>query len=328
MIIRSFLMALAVIASTISFCFSSSVQAQAFPNKPIRLIVPFTAGGGTDLLARQLAENLTKTEGWNIVVENRAGGNGIIALSAIARSAPDGYEIILALRENIAIAPLLNPKGLTFDPLKSFTTIAYVANAPMMIVAAKDSKYTDIKQVLETAKKDPTALRFGTSGQGSMSHLLLALISKEAKAGMVHVPYKGSNPALTDMIGGHVELVGGSIASAKPFIDSQRAIPLAVSSKTRVPSYPNVPTIAEQGYPELEVASWYGLFGPAGIPAPVVEKINAAVGRVLSNPAFLTTLQNQGMVTEVSTPAVFDTYFRSDYEVLAKLLPSLDMNSK
>ncbi len=328
MIIRRLLLACAAVSSVFSLCFATPVAAQSFPTKPIRLIVPFTAGGGTDLLARQLAESLTQSEGWNIVVENRAGGNGIIALSAIARSAPDGYEIILALRENIVIAPLLNPNNLSFNPLKSFTTIAFVANAPMVIVTAKDSKYTNIRQVLDTASKNPTALRFGTSGQGSMSHLLLALISTQANAGMVHVPYKGSNPALVDMVGGHVELVGGSIASAKPFIDSQRAIPLAVSSKTRVPSYPNVPTIAEQGYPDLEVASWYGLFGPAGIPGLVVENINTAVNKVLTNPAFLTTLQNQGMVTEAITPAAFDTYFRTDYEVLARLIPTLDMNSK
>lgn len=302
--------------------------AQQFPTKPIRLVVPFAAGGGTDVVARQLAEYLTKAEGWNIVVENRAGGNGIIALSSIARSAPDGYEIILALRESIVIAPLLNQKGLTFDPLKSFTTIAYVVNAPMMVVAAKDSKYTSFKQVLETASKDPTALRFGTSGLGSMSHLLLAQLGIAAKAGMVHVPYKGSNPALTDLVGGHVELVSGSIASAKPFVDSQRAVPLAVSSLTRVPAYPNVPTIAELGYPNFEVASWFGLFGPAGMPASVVEKINAAVNKVLRDPAFLTTLQNQGMVTEAMSSAAFDKYFRNDYAELAKLIPTLDMASK
>lgn len=328
MIIRSMLSGVVAMCSALLLFAAAPTAAQTYPNKPIKLIVPFTAGGGTDVLARQLAENLTKAEGWNIVVENRPGGNGIIALSTIARAAPDGYEIILALRENIVIAPLINPKGLTFDPLKSFTTIAFVANAPMMVVAAKDSKYTNFKQVLDTASKDPTALRFGTSGLGSMSHLLLALLGTQANAGMIHVPYKGSNPALTDLVGGHVEIVSGSIASAKPFVDSQRVIPLAVSSKARVPSYPNVPTIAELGYPNFEVAAWFGLFGPAGLPAPVVDKINAAVNKLLVNPAFVSTLQNQGMVTEPRSPAAFDKYFRSDYEELAKLIPKLDMAAK
>lgn len=315
----------AALACTAAVLATASMAAHAFPTKPIRLVVPFSPGGGTDILARQLAEQLSQAEGWNIVVDNRPGGNGAIALSSVSRSAPDGHEIILALRENIVITPLLNSGGTSFKALSDFTAIANVANSPMIIVASADSKYRDIKQVLDTAKKDKEALRFGTSGQGSMSHLLLAMLEAKAGAGMVHVPYKGSNPALTDLVGGHVELVGGSIGSAKAFLEGKRAIPLAVSSPTRVPAFPDVPTIAEQGYPDFNVVTWYGLFGPKGTPAEAVEKINAAVNKVLASPSFQKTLADQGMMPDAGTPEAFDRMFRADYADLEVQLKSLNM---
>lgn len=304
---------------------AAPLAVQAFPEKPIRLIVPFSPGGGTDILARQLAEQLTQAEGWNIVVDNRPGGNGAIALSTVSRAAPDGHEIILALRENIVITPLLNGTGGSFDPLKDFTAITNVANSPMMIVAGADSEYRDIKKVLEVGKADPEALRFGTSGQGSMSHLLLAMLESKAGTQMTHVPYKGSNPALTDLVGGHVELVGGSIGSAKSFLDGKRVRPLAVSSKERVPAFPDVPTIAEQGYPGFDVVTWYGLFAPKGVPAEAVQAISDAVNKVLDNAQFKATLAEQGMMPAPGTPSEFDTMFRADYADLETQLKSLNM---
>lgn len=315
----------AALLCTAAIMATASVAAHAFPTKPIRLVVPFSPGGGTDILARQLAEQLTQAEGWNIVVDNRPGGNGAIALSSVARAMPDGHEIILALRENLVITPLLNGTNGSFNPLTDFTTISGVASSPMMIVAAADGKYRDIKQVLETARKDKEALRFGTSGQGSMSHLLLAMLEAKAGVGMVHVPYKGSNPALTDLVGGHVELVGGSIGSAKSFLEGKRVIPIAVSSEQRVPAFPDVPTIAEQGYPGFSVVTWYGLFGPKGVPADVVAKLNAAVNKVLANPSFQKTLADQGMMPDVGSAEDYDRMFRKDYANLEVQLKTLNM---
>ncbi len=323
--IRRKLFKLAALACASVSLAAVSFASYAFPNKPIRLIVPFSPGGGTDILARQLAEHLSKTQGWSVIVENKPGGNGAIALASIARATPDGHEIILALRENIVISPLLSGTNGAFKPLDDFTSISNVASSPMMIVSGADSKYKTIGQVLEAAKKDPTALRFGTSGQGSMSHLLLAMLEAKAGAGMIHVPYKGSNPALTDMVGGHVELVGGSIGSAKAFLESKRAIPLAVSSLERVKAFPNVPTIAEQGYPGFNVVTWYGLFGPKGVPVAAVEKISAAVNQTLSDPAFQKVLSDQGMIPEKGSPKQFDDMFRADYLELEKQLKTLKM---
>ncbi|PLC52117.1 LacI family transcriptional regulator [Pollutimonas nitritireducens] len=303
---------------------ASASAASAFPTKPIRLIVPFSPGGGTDILARQLADQLTKSAGWNIVVENRPGGNGAIALSSISRGTPDGHEVILALRENIVITPLLQD-AVSFNALEDFTAIVHVADSPMIIVSGADSKYKNIKQVLDTARQDPEALRFGTSGQGSMSHLLLAMLKDKAGAGMVHVPYKGSNPALSDMVGGHVELVGGSIGSAKSFLEGKRAVPLAVSSKERVAAFPDVPTISEQGYPDFNVVTWYGLFGPKGVPQDIVQQINSAVNKALQNPAFQSVLAQQGMVTQSGSASEFDAMFRADYKDLKQQLATLDM---
>jgi len=299
--------------------------ASTFPDKPIRMVVPFSPGGGTDILARQVAEALTKSEGWNVIVENRPGGNGIIALGSVARAPADGYQIILALRENIVIAPLLSKDRLSFDPLKDFTSIVNVADAPMVIAAGPNAPYDTMQKALDAAKKDSQALRFGTSGQGSMSHLLLALLGKEAGAKMIHVPYKGSNPALTDLVGGHVELVGGSIASGKAFIDSGRVRALAVSSKDRVAAYPDVPTIAELGYPDFNVVTWYGLFGPRDMPRDVVEKINRATNKVLATPELKKILADQGMLSKIGTPEDFDRVFRDDYEGLSAQLKDLDM---
>lgn len=304
---------------------TASVVVHAFPTKPVRLVVPFTPGGGTDILARQLAEQLTQAEGWNIIVENRPGANGAIALSAVSRAAPDGHDIILALRENIVITPLLTGTGGAFDALTDFTPIANVAISPMILVANANSEYQDIKQVLEVAKGDPEVLRFGTSGPGSMSHLLLAMLESQAEAGMIHVPYKGSNPAMTDLVGGHVDVVGGSIGSAKSFLDGKRVTPLAVSSAERMPEFADVPTIAEQGYPEFNVVTWYGLFGPKDVPVDIVKTVSDAVNRVLENPAFRTTLAEQGMIPDPGTPEDFDAMFRADYADLEVQLKSLNM---
>jgi len=315
--------------ATLTFGLAAVVPAaQAFPDKPVRLVVPFSAGGGTDILARQVAEALTKSEGWNVVVENRPGGNGAIALGAVARAPADGYQIVLALRENIVIAPLLNQDAGMFDPLKDFTAIVNVAEAPMVIAANPNSPYDTMPKALDAARARGDALRFGTSGQGSMSHLLLALLSKAAQAKMIHVPYKGSNPALTDLVGGHVELVGGSIASGKAFIDSGRVRPLAVSSLARASALPNVPTIAELGYPGFDVVTWYGLFGPANMPREVVETINGATNKILKTPDVQRILAEQGMQTRIGSPQDFDQLFRKDYVDLGAQMKDLDLSGQ
>jgi len=312
-----------------AFCCALSMTAlasvaHAFPDKPVRLVVPFSPGGGTDILARQLADELNKAERWNVVVENRPGGNGAIALGAVARAKPDGHEVILALRENIAIMPLLQPKA-SFNAMEDFTSIAHVADSPMILVSGANSKYKNIGQLLEAAKNRPDTVTFGTSGKGSMSHLLLAMLKKSAGAQMNHVPYKGSNPALTDLVGGHVDVVGGSIGSAKSFLDGQRVLPLAVSSTKRVHAYPDVPTIAEQGYADFNVVTWYGIFGPKGMSKEVVDAINVAVNKALENPAFQDTLEQQGMIPQKGTAADFDQLFRKDYQALESQLKDLDM---
>jgi len=304
-------------------------QAQPFPVRPIHLIVPFSPGGGTDILARQLAQALGGSEQWQVVVENRPGGNGAVALGAIARAPADGYTLILALRENLIITPLLKrQKGETsaFDPLKDFVAIAHVADAPMVVVTGADSEHKNMVAAL-AATQQQGALRFGTSGQGSMSHLLWAMLRQASGSAMTHVPYKGSNPALTDLVGGHLDLVGGSIASAKSFIESGRVRPLAVSSSGRVAALPDVPTIAELGYAGFEVVTWYGLFGPADLPDEVVQTLNQATNKILATPALQSTLMNQGMVARMGVADDFDRRFRHDWTVLAQSIKGLGMSA-
>jgi len=317
----------AVAFATLTLACAAPVAA-AYPDKPIRIVVSFSPGGGTDILARQLAASVAESEKWNVVVENRPGGNGAIALASTARAPVDGYQVVLALRENMVIAPLLNTENQSFDPLKDFTAIANVASAPMVVVAGMNSKYDSIQKALAAAQADPGALRFGTSGQGSMSHLLLAMLGAQAKAPMTHVPYRGSNPAMTDLVGGHVDLVGGSIASGKSFIDGKRVRALAVSSLKRMPNLAEVPTIAELGYPGFDVVTWYGLFGPADLPRDIVEKLNGAVNKVLRTPDMQRTLLEQGMVTQVGSAADFDKMYRDDYVTLGAQIKTLGMTAE
>jgi len=299
--------------------------AHAFPTKPIRLMVPFSPGGGTDILARQLADHLSKAENWSVVVENRPGGMGAIALGAIKDAAPDGYSVILAVRENMVIGPLLRGGGGTFDSTKDFTAIASVADTPQVIVTAASSPYKDMKQVIDHARANPQALRIGSSGAGSVAHLLAATLDEAAKIELTHVPYQGANPAMTDVVGGHIELVGASIASGKALIESDRVRPLAVSSLERNPSLPDVPTIAELGYPGFDVGSWYAVFGPKGVPEDVVLKLNAAINKVVEAPEFVKILEDQGMVARTGAPQDLDQKFQDDYKNLEEQLKKLKM---
>lgn len=320
MILKKF----ALMAATMSLALLGAA-ASAYPSKPIRLIVPFSPGGGTDILARQLAENLAKAQGWNIVVENRPGGMGAIALGTLAGSSPDGHAIILAVRENMVIGPLLRDGKSTFDPTKDFTAIASIADTPQVVVTGSNSQFASMQGVIDYARSNPNTVRIGSSGPGSVAHLLAATLDQAAKIELTHVPYQGANPAISDVIGGHVELVGASIASGKSFIDGGRVRALAVSSLQRVKSLPDVPTIAELGYPGFDVGSWYAIFGPKNMPKAVVDQLNAAINKTVSTPEFEKLLEDQGMTRVVGTPEALNDKFQQDFKGLSAQIKNLKM---
>lgn len=293
-------------------CATCTVTAQGtYPDKPIRVISPFTPGGGTDYVARLLATKFGEVSKWQAVVENRPGANGTLGLIDAAHARPDGYDLVVGQKDNLIISPLL--MTVAFDPVKDFTPIGMVGTTPIVILAAANSRYKTFADVAAAAKAAPGKLTFGTSGTGSVSHITSELLRQQAGIDLLHVPYKGSTPALTDLMGGHVELVGSSIASAMPFLQGGQMRALAVSTARRSPTLPDVPTIAELGYPNFDVTAWWGLLGPAGMPANVVSRLNTELNRILARDEVRAALREQGVAAEPGTPKAFGDFVKQDY---------------
>ena len=258
----------------------AAAQAQ-YPDKPVKLIVPQAPGGASDVLARLIAQGLTQTWGQTVVVENRAGAGGNIGLEAASKSAPDGYTLLFSYEGTQAINVSL--RTLPFDPVEDFTTIATVATVPFIVTVNKNVEAGDFKEFVALARANP-GMTFGSAGSGTVNHLLGEMVNQVAGAGLTHVPYKGAAPALTDLLGGRIDAVFTSVPSIAKYVESGDVRALAITSKTRSTLFPDLPSIAESGYPDFHVAPWFGLFGPAGMPADVVDKINRDVGALLDSP--------------------------------------------
>ncbi|OZI17983.1 Bug family tripartite tricarboxylate transporter substrate binding protein [Bordetella genomosp. 7] len=284
-----------------------------YPDQPIRLIVPFTPGGGTDFLSRTVATKLGESEQWTVVAENRPGAGGTIGISAAARANPDGYEIVMGQVDNLAVAPSMYRK-LSYDPLKDFAPIGIVGEAPLVIVARKDGPYQSLKALLDAAQGKPEAINYGSPGAGTITHLAAELLQQQAGIKLVHVPYKGSGPAMADLLGGQVPVIFTSIPSAAPQIKAGNAIPLAVTSAKRSPAMPDVPTVAELGYPDFDVRVWYGLLAPAKTPASVITTLNGALNKVLATSSMQEALAAQGAQAMPTTPDAFKATIEKDYK--------------
>ena len=276
----------------------SSVPWQAFaqakwPDKPIRLVVPFSPGGGTDTLARLVAEKVSAATKWSIVVENKPGGGGNIGLDAVAKAAPDGYTIGMGQTANLAVNPTLYKK-MPYDALKDFTPIALVATQPVVLVVRADAPYKTLADLVSAAKAKPGDVSMGSAGSGTIGHLTGELLAREAKVKFLHVPYKGAGPALTDLLGGNVQFAFLTLPSIISMLKANRLRALAVTSQKRIPALPNVPTVAESGYKDFVTESWYGLVGPAKLPAAIAATINAEVEKVLKQPEVIAKLDAEG----------------------------------
>jgi len=297
-----------------------AIAQQNYPDQPIRIIVPFTPGGGTDFLSRTVAAKLAETTKWNVVAENRAGAGGTVGISAAARAQPTGYEIVMGQVDNLAVAPSLYSK-LTYDPVKDFSPIGIVGEAPLIVVAGKDSPYKTLNDLIEAAKKAPGAINYGSPGAGTITHLAAELLQQKANIKMVHVPYKGSGPAMTDLLGGQVPIIFTSIPSSAPQIKSGSVIPLAVTSPKRSPAMPEVPTIAELGYPDFDVRVWYGLLAPAKTDTKIVQTLNTELNKILALKEVQDALSAQGATAMPTTPDEFAQTIKRD---LAKWQPVIE----
>lgn len=298
---------------------AASAHAQTYPEKPIRMVIPFPPGGGTDILARLVAQKLTEANKWTIVPENKAGAGGTLGITEAAKGKPDGYDMVMGQKDNLVVGPWLY-KSLPWNPVKDFTPVAHVAWSPVIIATSINSKYKTLADVVAAAKAAPDSITYGSPGNGTTIHLAGDQFEKAAGIKLRHVPYKGSNPALMDALAGNVDLLVSSVPSAMAQVKAGKLRPLAVTSAKRSTSLPDVPTVAESGYKGFDMSTWYGLLMPAGAPAPIVAQINGAVNKLLATPEMQKAIHDQGAEPLAMTPEAFTQQLQRDYQGMEKIV--------
>jgi tripartite-type tricarboxylate transporter receptor subunit TctC len=285
--------------------------AQAYPNKPIRVVVPFPAGGGTDLIAREVTNKIQVTKGWSFVVENRPGTGGNIGIDTVAKSPADGYTIGLGQTSNLAINPTLYKK-MPYDSVKDLVPIGLVANAPLVLVVGDTSPFKTLADVVTAAKAKPKALNMATAGNGTVAHLASELFQKTADVEFTHVPYKGAAQASTDVVGGRVELYFSSVPTVLGYIKNGKMRPIVVTSLKRVDDLAAVPTVAESGFKDFETSTWFGFVAPAGTPKEIITLLNAELNKALQSPDVKQKLSDQGADVLGGSPEAFAATIKSD----------------
>ena len=291
----------------------------SYPNKPIRLVVPFSAGGPTDVLARAIGQKLSDSLGQPIIVENRPGAGGNIASDYVAKAPPDGYTLVLGTVGTHAINASLYSK-LPFDAVRDFTPVALVASATIVMVVHPSVPAKTVKELLALAKSKPHHLNFASPGSGTPQHLAGELFKTVAGVEMVHVPYKGAAPALTDLLGGQVSLGFVSLPAALPYVKAEKLVALGVTASKRSAVAPEVPTIAESGLPGYEVENWYGVLAPPGTPKEIVNKLNTEIIKLLQTQDIKERLSNQGFEILQSTPEQFAAFIKLELVKWAKVV--------
>jgi tripartite-type tricarboxylate transporter receptor subunit TctC len=290
---------------------TAPTAAHGWPERPIRLIVPFPAGGGTDVIARQLAERMAANTGWTIVVENRAGAGGNIGLDAVAKAAPDGYTIGMGQASNLAVNPALYAR-MPYDPLKDFAPISSIASQGLVVVVSAKSAFRSLADLVAAAKRKPDGLSLAHAGNGTIGHLAGEMLSRRAGVKILIVPYKGIAPALTELIGGQVDVIFGNPLAVMPLVTGDLLRPIAVSSSRRLAVLPDVPTIAESGFPEFDAVNWSGLVAPARTPDAVIARLNAEAAAALRRPDMAEKLALDGSEAFASSAAEFGAFMRAE----------------
>jgi tripartite-type tricarboxylate transporter receptor subunit TctC len=290
---------------------AGAAAAQGYPAKPIHFIVPFPPGGGTDIIARTVAARLSEANKWVIVIENKPGAGGNLGLDQAAKSPADGYTMVIGQTSNLAINPTLYSK-LPYDPVKDFNPVALLASSPIVLVAPEKTPYKSLGEAMGAAKAKPGTVTYGSPGNGTVAHLTAELLQRTADVKLTHVPYKGASQALTDLMGGQIDLYLSSVPSALGQIKGGKLRPLAVTGAKRSAQLPQVPTIAESGYKGFDVTTWYGLLYPAGTPEPIVKRMNEEVNRVLNAGDVREKLATEGGDALGGTPEQFAALLKAD----------------
>lgn len=285
--------------------------AQGYPAKPIRLVVPFTPGGTSDILARSIGQKLTEAWGQPVVIDNVPGAGGSVGADKVAKALPDGYTLLMAHIGTLAVNPLIYPK-LSYDPIKNFAPVAWVARVPNVLVVHPSVAARSVKELVALAKAKPGQLNYGSGGNGSAAQLATEYFKLQTQTFIVHVPYRGTSPAVTDVIAGQTQLIFTGAPAVIPFIKSGQLRALAVSSSKRLDALPDVPTMAESGYKDFEVDQWYGVVAPTGTPAAIVAKLNAQINQSLSSPELKVRLQSEGAIANPTTPEAFGAHIKRE----------------
>ena len=309
----------AVAAFVAALAAVSPVQAQDYPSRLVRLVVPQAAGGGTDTFARAIGQKLSERWGQPVVIENKAGAGGVVGTDFVAKSAPDGYTLLVTYEGSQAINQSLYEK-LPFNSLKDFDAIATIAVTPFILIVGPRTEAKTLKEFISFARANPDRLTYGSAGNGSVNHLLGEMLKSEADIRMVHVPYKGASAAIGDVMGGHVDAAFASVPSVISSVQSNVVRALAVSSAKRIAVAPDIPTIAEAGFADFDVNPWWGILAPAGLSPAIAQKISADVAEILKTPEMVEILAKQGATPLISTSEAFRELLARDIEKWRKVV--------
>jgi tripartite-type tricarboxylate transporter receptor subunit TctC len=294
-------------------CFSASASAQIYPSRVIRLVVPFAPGGSNDIIARIIGERLTEALGQSVVIDNRPGAGGVIGTDSVAKAVPDGYTLMIGATSTLAANPSLYTK-MSLDPTQDLTPITQIASGPFVLAVPSSLPATSVEELIALAKAKPGELNYGSSGIGSSLQLTAELFKTMARVDIVHVPYKGLGPALTDLVAGRIQIIFSDMAGLLPFVQSGQLRALAVTSAKRSSVLPDLPTLAEAGVEGYEATSWYGVLGPKAMPADIVAKLNGELARIVHNPAMKVKFASLGIEPVTDTPQAFTAFIRSEMD--------------